>query len=145
LGGTNNAGTVYRLQVGGGGYEVVNHFGSSGDAARPAGSTLTRGASIGDIGVLYGTSLIGGTSGRGTVFAVVVNPSLNITPIVSQIGTNGPVVFWPTFAYNYVLQTTTNLASGPWVNVTNGVPFTGLQITNLPDSSASYFRLVWPQ
>jgi uncharacterized repeat protein (TIGR03803 family) len=142
LGGTNTGGgTLYRLQVGGGGYEVVYHFGTSGDALHPV-SNLTRGASIGDIGVIYGTTLTGGAGGHGTVFAAVVNPSLGITPIVNSTPANGPIVFWPTFAYNSVLQTTTNLNSGPWVNVTNGVPFTGLQVTNLP--AGSYFRLVWP-
>jgi uncharacterized repeat protein (TIGR03803 family) len=144
FGGTNGGGIVYRMQVGGGGYEVLYHFGAFGDAGRPSGK-LTRGASIGDIGVFYGTTLVGGANAEGAVFAVVVNPTLNITPIVSQSSTNGPIVFWPTFAYNSVLQTTTNLNSGPWVNVTNGVPFTGLQITNLANPSGSYFRLVWPQ
>jgi len=141
FGGTNSAGCIYRMQLGGSGYEVIHHFGGANDGGRPSGN-LTRGASLGDSGVLYGTTIIGGF---GTVFAVAVNPQLTITPVVTQTGTNGPVVLWPTFAYNYVLQTTTNLNSGPWVTVTNGVPVTGLQLTNLPNPSGSYFRLVWPQ
>jgi uncharacterized repeat protein (TIGR03803 family) len=144
FGGINNLGSVYRIQLGGGGYQVLYSFTNNPDAARPAGN-LTRGTSIGDIGVFYGTSLLGGASNRGTVFAVVANPSLNITPVVDRTPTNGPIVFWPTFAYNSVLQTTTNVVSGPWVNVTNGIPFTGLQITNLSNSGDAYFRLLWPQ
>jgi uncharacterized repeat protein (TIGR03803 family) len=143
FGGINGLGSVYRIQLGGGGYQVLYSFTNNNDTARPAGN-LTRGASIGDIGVMYGAGQIGGF-GHGAVFAVVANPSLNITPVVDRTPTNGPIVFWPTFAYNSVLQTTTNIVSGPWVNVTNGVPFTGLQITNLSNSGGSYFRLVWPQ
>jgi hypothetical protein len=53
---------------------------------------------------------------------------------------NAPVVFYPTAAgSNYVLQMTTNLQTGNWVTVSNGVPFSGLQITNAP--SPAFFRL----
>jgi len=38
-----------------------------------------------------------------------------------------------------VLQMTTNLASGNWVTITNGIPFSGLQITNA--SGTAFFRL----
>lgn len=53
---------------------------------------------------------------------------------------NSPVVFYPTAAgSNYVVQMTTNLQTGNWVTVTNGVPFSGLQITNAP--TPAFFRL----
>lgn len=56
------------------------------------------------------------------------------------IYSNSPVVYFPTSpGTNYVLQMTTNLVTGPWVAVTNGVPFTGVEITNAP--SPSFFRL----
>jgi hypothetical protein len=35
---------------------------------------------------------------------------------------------------------TTNLTSGNWVTVTNGIPFIGLQITNAPGTA--FFRLM---
>lgn len=50
-----------------------------------------------------------------------------------------PVIVWPAATTNFVLQTTTNLVTGPWVTVTNGIPFSGLQITNAPHTT--YFRL----
>jgi hypothetical protein len=56
------------------------------------------------------------------------------------IYSNSPVVFFPTTpGTNFVLQMTTNLASPNWVTVTNGVPFTGVEITNAP--SPAFFRL----
>jgi hypothetical protein len=58
---------------------------------------------------------------------------------ITMVG-NLPVVVWPAAATNYVLQMTTNLASGNWVTVTNGIPFSGLQITNAPPGAA-FFRL----
>ncbi|HEV2454438.1 MAG TPA: leucine-rich repeat domain-containing protein [Verrucomicrobiae bacterium] len=65
-------------------------------------------------------------------------PPLGITSYSNQ-----PVVILPYLAESigkhFVVQMTTNLASGPWVNVTNGVPFLGVQITNAP--SPAYFRL----
>jgi hypothetical protein len=52
-----------------------------------------------------------------------------------------PVVLFPSVAsaVNFALLMTTNLASGPWVPVVNGIPFTGLQITNVP--GPVFFRL----
>ena len=53
---------------------------------------------------------------------------------------NQPAVFFPTAAgTNFVLQMTTNLANGPWVTVSNGVPFTCVVITNPPANA--FFRL----
>jgi hypothetical protein len=62
-------------------------------------------------------------------------PTLGITTV-----SNMPVVVWPASATNYVLQMTTNLASGNWVTVTNGIPFIGLQVTNAPGTA--FFRLL---
>jgi hypothetical protein len=55
---------------------------------------------------------------------------------------NQPVVIWPESPQGFVLQVTTNLASTNWVTVTNGIPFTGLQIPNAP--SPAFFRLSQP-
>lgn len=53
------------------------------------------------------------------------------------------MVTWPAWALNYVLQTTTNLSNGTWVAATNGVPVTGLQLTN--STPGAYYRLIWQQ
>ncbi|GEM_PF-1067998 len=61
-------------------------------------------------------------------------PAIGITTFSNQ-----PVVIWLTTTSNYVLQTTTNLASGHWVTVTNYTPITGAMITNA--TSPAFFRL----
>jgi len=63
------------------------------------------------------------------------NPLLGMTSQNHQ-----PMIYFPTAAApDYILQMTTNLASGTWTTVTNPVSFSGLQITNAP--SPAYFRL----
>ena len=64
-------------------------------------------------------------------------------PVTSQMLGNQVSLFWPGWALNYVLQSTTNLASGDWVNVTNGVPVTGVQLPN-PTNTSTFYRLVAP-
>lgn len=63
-------------------------------------------------------------------------PALGITTYNQQ-----PVVLFPVtvIGTNYVLLMTTNLTSGNWVVVTNGVLFTGIQITNAPANA--FFQL----
>jgi hypothetical protein len=60
--------------------------------------------------------------------------NLGIAPAANQT-----VLFWPTTFANYVLQSTTNLASSNWVAVSNAVPMTAVIVTNA--SSAMFFRL----
>ena len=65
-------------------------------------------------------------------------PTLGITTYDNQ-----PLVVLPaSVGTNYSLQMTTNIASGNWVTVTNGIPFTGVQIPNAPN--AAFFRLTTP-
>ena len=61
-------------------------------------------------------------------------PAIGITTVSNQ-----PVIVWPASATYYVLQMTTNLTSGNWVVITNGIPYVGLQITNAP--GPNFFRL----
>jgi hypothetical protein len=68
-------------------------------------------------------------------------PALGITTYSNQ-----PVLFFPvpapfpaSIGTNYVMQMTTNLASGKWVTVTNSVTFIGIQVTNTP--GPAFFRL----
>jgi hypothetical protein len=62
-------------------------------------------------------------------------PALGITTYSNQ-----PVVIFPTTSgTGYVVQMTTNLTSGNWVTVTDGVPFTGVKITNAPGTA--FFQL----
>ena len=64
IGGTNRAGTVYKLNRDGSGYRLLHIFGSvPNDGANP-GAGLIEGRD----GGLYGTAFFGGSNGMGTVF-----------------------------------------------------------------------------
>jgi hypothetical protein len=56
---------------------------------------------------------------------------------------NQAVLYWPAGATNYVLQTSTNLSSTNWTDVTNGTPIMGVTVSD--SSPASFYRLVAPQ
>jgi formylglycine-generating enzyme len=49
------------------------------------------------------------------------------------------VLYWPTSTTNYVLQTTTNLATPNWVTATDAVPVSAVTVSNT--SPARFFRL----
>jgi|ERR1039458_421619 alpha-tubulin suppressor-like RCC1 family protein len=69
------------------------------------------------------------------IILIVPPPALGITTYGSQ-----PLLIFPTATYtNYLLQMTTNLASGNWVTVTNLIPIHAAIITNA--SGAAFFRL----
>ena len=71
---------------------------------------------------------------------IKVKIQTGIPPLGISTYGGSPVVFFPTATgTNYTLQTTTNLLTGTWSTVTNGVPFTGIQITNA--TSPVFFRL----
>jgi hypothetical protein len=103
---------------------------------------LVAGSSQDSSGVLFGTcsSL---NRANGCVFALVVNPPVSITP-VTGISPAGISVFWPSWAAGFVLQTSTNQVSGPWSNVTNGIPISGLQLPQATNGN-TFFRLIAPQ
>lgn len=63
LGGTNNSGTVWRINRDGSGFEVLRHLLSFGDCRNPNSELLE-----GSDGMLYGTAVNGGGFGNGGVF-----------------------------------------------------------------------------
>lgn len=97
------------------------------------------------------------TNNVGAYMVVVSNPGgavtsappalLSITgPHVSVIksGAND-IILWPTnYAAGFTLQTTTNLAAGTWVTVTNPFTTVGTNIvfTNIISGKSAFFRLV---
>ena len=96
-----------------------------------------------------------GTLGQGiygaTVFSLMVT---NVTaqtnlPVVLGIKFLNPgnvVVSWPSSATNYNLQVNTNLSSGSWSNVLNGITTAGgnFVLTNPVNGKSSFFRLQSP-
>jgi uncharacterized repeat protein (TIGR03803 family) len=137
-------GTIYKINPDGSGFATLYQCSQSFGSA-PVGG-LVEGSFQGSTGIYYGTTSQNGIMNydyeEGTIFALAINPPLTITPGISQNGASGPVVFWPTWALNYELQSTTNLSAPNWTTVTNGVPVFGLQMTN--PSPQSFYRLVYP-
>jgi len=79
----------------------------------------------------------------GTVVKLGLGPA--IPPLAISTYSNQPVLFFPppapfpaSVGTNYVLEMTTNLASGKWAAVSNGVSLISLEITNV--SSPAFFR-----
>ena len=76
------------------------------------------------------------------LYSIESTPAPNLG--ISTYG-RSPVVFFPTYTgtnltlTNYTLVMATNLNSPVWVAVTNGVSFSGVQITNAP--SNAFFQL----
>jgi uncharacterized repeat protein (TIGR03803 family) len=64
FGGSNNVGTVFKINTNGTGFGVLKHFANSPDQSRPSGGLLL----IGD--TLYGTTSTIGNPGNGMVFKV---------------------------------------------------------------------------
>ena len=63
-GGDNNAGVIYRVATDGTGYTVLHHF-SLATGADPQGTLLAA-----PDGMLYGTTMMGGASERGTIYRI---------------------------------------------------------------------------
>ncbi len=70
--------------------------------------------------------------------AVTVGPQLIVMP-----SGNAVVLYWPTSASGYILQSTTNLSAGSWSSITNGIGTTGsyYAFTNASSAKAAFFRL----
>ena len=70
--------------------------------------------------------------------AVTVLPSLSLT----QAGTN-PTVAWPAWAWQYGLQSCSNLTGAVWANVTNYPALSGFQnvVSNTASPGNHFFRL----
>jgi uncharacterized repeat protein (TIGR03803 family) len=77
-GGTYNDGTVFAMSKTGQNERVLHSFGSGSDGASPIAGLLYAN------GLLYGTTLLGGTDGKGTIFSV--NPGNGTEAIVYNFG-----------------------------------------------------------
>ena len=69
-----------------------------------------------------------------TISNTVPPPPVSIAPVGGQV-----VIFYLLSGSNYVLQTTTNLATGPWVPATDGVSVTAFTFSNT--APAAFYRL----
>jgi uncharacterized repeat protein (TIGR03803 family) len=143
-GGSGDIGTVFRVNTDGSDFTNLYNFALGATNAAKAytnsGGALPVAALTLSGNTLYGTAAVGGSQGDGTVFALVLTgaPSLAIVPSGKQV-----VISWPASAWTYVLQTTTNLASGSWGDITSGITTAGSNnvFTSTASGQAAYFRL----
>src|SRR5260370_28533791 len=76
----------------------------------------------------------------GGVHPALAQPTLGIAPAGNQV-----LLFWPSNATSYVLQSSTNLASTNWVVATDAAPATygsHTAVTFSNTSAARFFRLI---
>jgi hypothetical protein len=80
-------------------------------------------------------------SGSASFANITVSPAAEVG-VAAIANAAGEVIFWPASLTNFVLQSTTNLASPVWTDVTNGTPVVGITVSNaLP---ATFYRLQAP-
>jgi hypothetical protein len=146
--GTNGSAFSQQLQAGNG----VPFAGASPYSWSVISGSLPPALSLATNGLLSGPLTTNGTFNftvevMDSLGAICDQPlSLNIistnSPPPLTVGTAGGkiIVLWPASAgTNFTLETTTNLATGPWVPATNGVPAISFLFTN--PSPAAFFRL----
>ena len=116
-----------------------------------SGATWAADLTLADAGsIAYsadGTKRVATTAGGWLVpNYVAVSPPLAVTA-APQLGIlpsgNNVVLYWPTSASGYVLQSTTNLSGGSWSSITNGIGSVGSDyaFTNPASGRAAFFRL----
>jgi uncharacterized repeat protein (TIGR03803 family) len=136
-GGAYTNGTVFRISTNG----VLTNlysFATGHDGKEPYGGLVQ-----GRDGSFYGTTLMGGTNGYGTVFRLTVTPVPQLT--ITFVGPDSVVVSWPDIA-GYTLQTNGNLSTPGWVayggTVTTANGTNNTTIT--PPTGKLFFRLANP-
>jgi hypothetical protein len=79
-------------------------------------------------------------SGSATFKSIGITPPSELA--IAGLPGSTHAVFWSAALTNYVLQSTTDLTSTNWMNVTNGAPIVGVILSNTVP--AAYYRLVSP-
>lgn len=81
-GGSNNFGTIFKINGGGSGYRIIHHFAGTNEGDVPYDALVQDAA-----GLLYGTTAAGGTNSVGTVFKLDTNG--NFFAVLHTFLTNG--------------------------------------------------------
>jgi uncharacterized repeat protein (TIGR03803 family) len=137
-GGSGTSGAVFSLSTNGSQFQTLYNFsavspgnGTNTDGATPDGDLVQVGTS------LYGTTFAGGFGAAGTVFSLSLPlPPATITIIINPDG-SATLSFLGSPNSTNVVQSTTDLISGVWQNISTNTadPITG--IWNFTDMTAS--------
>jgi hypothetical protein len=135
-GGYGGGGASGRQGGGGGGGYSGGGAGEGNGGGGGGGGSIIDASAITNLAEVSGiASPDGSPNGEIIITVVPAPPALGVATYGGQ-----PAVFFPAATgTNFALQMTTNLTSGNWVTVTNGIPISGVIITAPP--GAAFFRL----
>ena len=92
-GGTNNSGTIFKIMTDGTGFEKLHDFLGGTDGNQPHGSLVYDGTS------LYGMTILGGTSGVGTLFKIMPNGT-GYSKLIDFSGASNGMLPYGSLLYN---------------------------------------------
>jgi uncharacterized repeat protein (TIGR03803 family) len=133
-GGSSGAGTVFAVSTDGTGFTNLHSFTAT---SGPYPSTNSDGATPGGLllsgNTLYGTTIIGGSSGFGTAFSLSL-----VAPQLTTIRSGANIILtWPTNAAGFTLQSAPAITS-TFTNIAGATsPY-----TNAITSAQQFFRLI---
>jgi len=137
-GGSGADGTVFSISTGGSQFQSLYSFsavnsgnGTNADGAIPDGDLVLTGNS------LYGTTYAGGFGAAGTVFSLAL-PALpaTITGIIINPDGSATLSFLGTPNSTNVIQSTTDLTSGQWQNISTNTAAALTGVWNFTDTTA---------
>jgi uncharacterized repeat protein (TIGR03803 family) len=138
-GGSSGNGTVFCLNTDGSGFTILHSFtATSGVLFTNSDGASPQDSLISSSNTLYGTTSSGGAWGKGTVFSVFILPRLEIVGSGAQV-----ILTWPSSVIGFALQSTTNLNSPAWTNVSTAPVVVNGQntVTNPISGIQQFFRL----
>ena len=130
------SGSVFQVNTDGTDFitlKIYNGYPPNDDGGYPLTGVILSG------NTLYGTTSTSGSQpGNGTVFSMSLVPSLAIATAGNQA-----ILSWPTWAPNFSMQSTTNLAVPVWTAITNTpvVIDTNNVLTNCLSGDQRFYRL----
>jgi uncharacterized repeat protein (TIGR03803 family) len=136
-----DCGTVFAVNIDGAGFTVLHSFtatvgsnATNSDGFYPMPEMVLWGKT------LYGVASGGGKSGNGTIYSILLPgpPQLSLIKSGTKV-----ILSWPTNNVGFTLQSTTNLSTAAWTNVSSTpvVVKTNNAVTNALSGTQMFFRL----
>ncbi len=139
-GGSNSSGVLFKIKPDGTGFTLLHTFGASGDGVFPGGSLFSDGT------FLYGTTELGGTSNKGTLFKIMLNGT-GYAKLLDFSGADGASPYGSlisdgTFLYGMTNQGGTNSKGVIFKIMTNGTGYSKLLDFNGANGDTPYGSLI---